>query len=478
MADKTKNKSSIWNFAENFEGDKVVWMIVLLLMLISIVAIFSSTTQLALQEKTSRLDIVGEQLLVTLGGLALIIICYNIKSVGFYRVLSQLGFFLSFFLLLILWIKKPIGPLEPQKINNAWRIVAIRIGGKSIQIHVFEVVKVAMVMYLAWAVNAYMKDGFMIANMLAKKHPFWGKPAVKKICYIYIPIFLVCIMIMVGSLSTTLLIGGLMFFTILVGGISIKELILPGLIAVGILFGCIGINNISDKPAGEKPFPHLESALNRFDNKANESTFEILRTEPTGSDKFRAALDASMQPVSAKIAIHQGGLFGKGPGRSTQRYVTPIMYEDYMFSFIVEEYGLIGGILVIILYVSLMARGSIIVRNCENTYAKTCVAGLVFLISAQAMLHIMVNADIGPHTGQTLPIISHGTSSFLMFCIAFGVILSISRMAKKKIERETSSLPPLIERDNVRDSISECESLDNEIESEENELSEVEDIQN
>ena len=155
------------------------------------------------------------------------------------------------------------------------------------------------------------------------------------------------------------------------------------------------------------------------------------------------------QPVSAKIAIHEGGLFGKGPGRSTQRYVVPIMFEDYMFSFIVEEYGLMGGILVIILYISLLARGSIIVRNCDNHFAKTAIAGLVVLITGQAMMHIMINCDLGPLTGQTLPMVSLGKSSFLMFSLAFGIILSISRIAKRKIAREAAK-GPLVDSERSR----------------------------
>ena len=165
-----------------------------------------------------------------------------------------------------------------------------------------------------------------------------------------------------------------------------------------------------------------------------------IANEPQNSKQFQKALDKMKQPVSAKIAIHEGGLFGKGPGRSTQRYVVPIMFEDYMFSFIVEEYGLMGGILVIILYISLLARGSIIVRNCDNHFAKTAIAGLVVLITGQAMMHIMINCDLGPLTGQTLPMVSLGKSSFLMFSLAFGIILSISRIAKRKIAREAESM--------------------------------------
>lgn len=130
------------------------------------------------------------------------------------------------------------------------------------------------------------------------------------------------------------------------------------------------------------------------------------------------------------------------------------MFEDYMYSFIVEEYGLIGGLIVLILYVSLLARGAIIVRNCDNPFAKTAVAGLVLLITGQALMHIMINCDMGPLTGQTLPMISHGNSSFLMFSLAFGIILSISKMAKRKIERETALAGPLVDR-SIKDDISD-----------------------
>ena len=121
--------------------------------------------------------------------------------------------------------------------------------------------------------------------------------------------------------------------------------------------------------------------------------------------KFQKILDETMQPVSAKVAVSEGGFFGKGPGNSTQRYVVSVMYEDYIFSFIVEEYGMIGALVILILYGSLLARGSIIVRNCDNHYAKTMIAGLVLLVSGQALMHILINVDLFPLTGQTLPMI-------------------------------------------------------------------------
>lgn len=459
MAQEKEKKKTIWNFVDSLEGDKVVWMIVLLLILISIVAIFSSTSLLAVQQHTTRMKIISEQLVISLIGLVAIVICYNIKSIRFFRALSQLGYFISMGLLLILASHKSLGPIKPLFINQAWRIVSIA----GVQIHVFEVVKVAMVMYLAWAVNSFRNDDFKIANLLARKHPVWAKPLTKKIAYIYFPIFSVCIGIMIGSLSSTIFIGGIMFLTILIGGISVRELLVPGAVAVGLLLGCIALDSAVKSHSDKSLFPHLESALRRLNSESNDNAFEIMKTVPKSDLRFQEALDRVKQPISAKIAIQEGGIIGKGPGKSTQRYVVPIMFEDYMFSFIVEEYGLVGGILVIILYISLLARGSIIVRNCDNHFAKTAVAGLVVLITGQAMMHILINCDLGPLTGQTLPMISHGNSSFLMFSIAFGIILSISRMAKRKIDREARKASPLVDRtirDEVHSSMNELEEME------------------
>lgn len=444
-----KKKKTLWNIIDSFEGDKVVWMIVILLILFSIVAIFSSTSLLALSEHSSRIAIVGEHMLVALGGLVMIFVCCTIPKIGLFRVVSQLGYVLSLVPLLLLVVasvttkgetRLELGPLTVNQINDAWRSISFL----GLQFHVFEFVKVAMIMYLAWAVNAFRNDSFFFANLFAEKHPVWKKPLVKKITYIYFPILSVCLCMMVGSLSSPIFIGGIMFATILIGGIKAKELIPLIGIAFGLLIACIGINSCFE--ASRKPFPHLDHALGRLSERNVSENLKIMAESPSGSREFQNALDAAKQPVSAKIAIKQGGLFGKGPGKSTQRYAVPIMFEDYMYSFIVEEYGLVGGIIILILYISLLARGSIIVRNCDNLFAKTAVAGLVLLITGQAMMHIMINCDLAFLTGQTLPMVSHGNSSFLMFSLAFGIILSISKIAKRKIDRETAKAEPLVNR--------------------------------
>ena len=162
--------------------------------------------------------------------------------------------------------------------------------------------------------------------------------------------------------------------------------------------------------------------------------YDMDRLEGLSGDKFYNMLDTLRQPVSAKIAVHEGRLLGKGIGNSTQKYKVENIYGDYMYSFIIEEYGMVGGILVLILYISLLARSVIISRMSDDHFARLAVGSLAILITGQAFMHIMVNVDIGPMTGQTLPLISHGASAFLVFCVAFGIILCISRKARKKIQ--------------------------------------------
>ncbi|MBO4671675.1 MAG: FtsW/RodA/SpoVE family cell cycle protein [Bacteroidales bacterium] len=428
MSDK---KRTVWNIFDRIEGDKVVWIIALMLILFSIVCIFSSTSRL-LEGTQTRIDIVRSQLFVVLGGLVLIIICYNIKSIKFFRWLSKWGFLLSFVLLALLLSKVNLPLLRSIELNGARRILQVA----GFQMHVFEVVKVAMVMYLAWALDAFKK----------KELKWPEKDIWKKIAYIYAPFLVTIVMIIPGSNSAALFIGGIMFIVILLGGGNMRDMAILGVAAVVIIGACWGIYEISD----HKYMDRIGTAISRISD--HEDWEQKVLDSRTGSSEYYKSLDKIRQPYSAKIAIKEGGFFGKGPGQSTQRYVVPDISEDYMYSFIVEEYGLWGGLIVIFLYVSLLARGSIIVRNCgKDTYAKLSVAGLCLLITGQAFLHMFVNADIGPMTGQTLPLISHGNSAFLCFSLAFGIILSFSRIAQRRIEKEQRDAQPLMElKENVQ----------------------------
>lgn len=422
----------------------MVWIIVLMLFLCSIVCMFSSTSRL-LKDDMSRVDLLSEQLITVLLGLALVVIIYNIRNIKAFRIASSLGLLVSFVCLFLLDIRINTPFIRAIETNNAYRILSVN----GFQIHVFEIVKVAMVMYLAWAVDA-IRNGcrLMPGNNLSQK---W-----KKIIYLYVPFIVILVMIIPGSNSSALFIGGIMYIVILIGGGNVKDLLLLALCGIATIGICLGIYHISDG----KVLGRIGTGISRvFESTDWEKQFDESKK---GSLAYVEALDKLRQPYGARIAIKEGGLLGKGPGESTQKYKVPDYSEDYMFSFIIEEFGLWGALTIIILYLSLLARGSIIVRNCGNDiFAKVAVAGLCLLISGQAFLHIFVNVDIGPMTGQTLPLISHGTSAFICFCVAFGIILSLSRIAGRRIDRETRDAEPLMEiKDNMRASLDDLDAYE------------------
>ncbi|MBQ6576719.1 MAG: FtsW/RodA/SpoVE family cell cycle protein [Bacteroidales bacterium] len=455
MAGNKGKKANFWNFIDNFEGDKVIWIIVLILIMFSILAVSSSTPLLAIMQNSTRAAIIKDQLMIAGVGLIAIILIYNIRSIWIFREISQLGFLVSFVLLMFLFIGIKLPFMKAVSINGAVR--ALQIGG--FQLHVFEFVKIMMVMYLAWAVSTYENDKFLIANILGQTDTFkfLKKDIWKKIIYIYGPILIVCVLLMNGSMSSMLFIGLIMGVTIMVGGIKVKELLPVAVIAVILIVAAWGIAEVS----GGKYFNRIYTAAGRI-TRFSEDPEEVLLNTPKNTKEFYDELDKVRQPISAKVAVSEGGLLGKGPGRSTQRYIVPVMFEDYMFSSVIEEYGILGAIIIMILYCSLLARGSLVVRNCNNVFAKTAVAGLVILISGQAFMHMLINVDLGPMTGQTLPMISHGKSAFLAFSIAFGIILAISRMAKTNIDKEALQAKPLAEsNDELKASLDDLDNIEN-----------------
>ena len=437
---RTKKDSGIWGMMDRLEGDKIIWIIVFFLIMISIMAISSSTSLLALQSHSSRLSFAGEQVIIAAMGLGIILFCYKFCSVGVFRFFSKFGFAISFAMLVFLASHfDKISFFKPVKVNEAWRV--IQVGG--FQLHVFEFTKIFMVMYISWAMDALKTGRTEMADELSKiKYlAFLRKDGAKTVLYVILPIIIIFGLVALGSVSSACFIGLIMGATAFIGGLKWKYILNLGIAGVAGIALIFGIYQVS----GHTVFTRLGTATHRIFLASSDPLTRLHECKSgPGSEAFQKILDETMQPVSAKVAVSEGGFFGKGPGKSTQRYKVAIMYEDYMFSFIVEEYGMLGGLLIMLLYGSLLARGSMIVRNCENHYAKTVVSGLVILISGQALMHIFINVDLGPLTGQTLPMISHGNSSFLAFSIAFGVLLSISKMVKKKMEKEAANADPII----------------------------------
>ena len=460
MAGTRKKAFGFDNLIDWLEGDRIIWIIVFAIIMFSIVGMASSTSLLAKLNSASRFDYAIQQVYISFGGLVLIWLICKFGRVGILKFLSRLGFIGSALLLILLdshFQGIPfLTPVETQPGSGTWRTI-IMFG---VPVMVYEVVKVAMVMYLAWALQTLKQKETQLADKLAAFGwlRFLSTEEGKVMFYVGVPMVIVFLLELAGSNSSAIFLGLVMGFTVIVGKMKFKyifHLILAGVIALGLVFGM-------QKITGWKFLTRVTTAISRVSDFHGDPVKELHKHEP-GTLAFQRILDGSKQVTSAKVAVSTGGLLGKGPGKSTQRYIVSVMYEDYMFSFIIEEYGLLGGMLILMLYGTLLARGSIIVRNCDTVFARCTVAGLVALISCQALLHILVNVDLIPMTGQNLPMISHGNSSFLCFCIAFGVILSISRMAKKKIARETANEmknAPFGTGDETSDSLNDLDDLE------------------
>ena len=432
------------NLMDRFAGDKVIFLIALFLMLISVISLFSSTPRLATDLGTDRMSIMLDQIKVVAIGFVIILVLYLVGRPQWYRKLSMLGFGVSFALLLVVALNLNLGFVRAGTMNGARRLLIVA-GQK---IHIYEFVKLFMVMYLGWALDTFKRGEFKWGPRLAEKFPrleFLNRDIWQKIIYIYLPILLTVVMVSTGSNSSALFMGLIMILMVLVGGLDFKDVAIVGailLVGFGLMFGAYKLGILKETRLGT-----LVSRLTNDD----DATMKKLLESKRGSKDWQEAKDELDQPVGALLAIKEGGVLGKGIGNSTQKYQVPVIFSDYMFSFIVEETGLWGALILILLYFSLLARGTLIAKMCDNYYDKMIVAGLIILVTGQAFMHMAVNVHLPlvPQTGQTLPLVSHGANSFLVFAVVFGILISISRDARENMERKEAEADanPIIEHD-------------------------------
>ena len=445
MPEEKKNTGFVGhvvNLMDRFSGDKVIFLIALFLMLISVVSVFSSTPRLANDTGSDRVSIMLDQLKVVALGFFLIFSLYFLGRVEWYRKLSMLGYAASFAVLAVLVLNLNLGFVRAGEINGARRILLV--AGK--QIHIYEFVKLFMIMYLGWALDTFKNGEFKWIPRLAQRHErlaFLEKDIWQKIIYIYFPILSTTLMVMMGSNSSAIFIGAILVLMVLVGGIDWRDIgwvVLVGLVGVGIMFGAYKAGWLKESRIG--------TAIGRI-TQDDDATMRQLVNSKRESLEWRQARAKLDQPVGALLAIKEGGLLGKGIGNSTQKYQVPVIFGDYMFSFIVEETGLWGAIILIILYFSLLARGTLVARMCDKYYDKMIVTGLIILVTGQAFMHMAVNVHLPlvPQTGQTLPLVSHGTNAFIVFSVVFGILLSISKDAKENMARKEAEAQPIIEHD-------------------------------
>lgn len=389
-------KASCW-INRSIKGDKVVWIIVFLLSMFSLAAVYSASSYRAMHSDVNKIVIFLDQLIFVLAGWAALLVCYFIHP-KYYRKFSFLVYGISIVLLLLLFVD----PLTARQ-NGAIR--GLKLPGFTFQ--VFEVAKAAIIIYLARAMEIFEIKKF--------------KDYLLKLLF---PIALTCVLLLRGSFSSAVFTAMICLVILWINKINWRYLALTiagGIAVLGICYGLYKLTENNEQPLFER-FETAESRIDSFLHPADEEV-AIKMTE----EEKQAAIDAERQSENAKIAIHEGGIIGKGPGKSTQRYTLSMAFSDFIYAFIIEEYGSIVGIFVMFLYIWLFARCARLAAKCKTTFAGTTVFGLGLLTTFQALMHIYVNIRMIPITGHTLPLVSHGGTAFIIFSGIFGVILSVSK---------------------------------------------------
>lgn len=398
----------------------MIWFIVAIFAMISIIAVFSVGSFLTKNNPDimSKTDIWLEQFGSVALGFAALFLCYAFNY-NFYRKIAPYVFGISVLMLVMLFV-----PGLQDERNGAVR--GLKLMGHTIQ--VFEFVKVGLVLFISWGIEKYSKDirtfkGFALRLLV------W--------------VIGVCAIIMVNSFSSALLLGVVSMMVFYFMDVKFKYLAITAAGAVALIVLVFGIYHaalaISPKAAEAKIFNRIKTAENRVKNFASNDKDSTADLTKLTREQLEQIDRDERQSESAKIAIKEGGIFGKGVGNGTARYSLSMAFSDFIFAAIVEETGLIGGIVIVLLYLIFLFRCIRLSFKCPDAFSQALVLGLAFLITTQAFLHILVNVRLIPITGHTLPLISHGGTAYLVLSAAFGIILSVSRTVSKMEEERLAA---------------------------------------
>jgi cell division protein FtsW len=380
-----------------YKGDKVIWRIIVALAVVSLLVIYSSTSSLAHREGSTAFAYFLKQLRFI--GLSLMIVYgAHLVPIQWYRKCVRPLLIGSVGLMLLTFI-----PDIAVLINGVPR--AINLFGIAFQ--PAELLKLSLVLYLAKVIEE--------GNIGRFKAFFWR---------ILAPTGAICVLLIQRKCTSVALLLGFVAFVVLfvakVRGSHLWKTAGIATVGIGLIVGLSYVTRGTEHPMFPRVANMIEKRVLPFlVPDANEEAQE------EDSDRFQAR--------QASIAIATGGLIPKGPGNSTQRHILPNAYDDYVYAVIVEEYGLVGALVVLLLYIILLYRAVVVARSCTRPFAMLAVLGLMLLIVLQAMLHMGVTTGILPVTGQTLPFISLGGSSLITTGLALGIILSISRATEERV---------------------------------------------
>ena len=406
-----------------FKGDKVVWVVFILLCFISLVEIFSATSTIVYRQQNQWGPILRHAMFL-IGGVGVILLIHNIP----YKYFSTLILLLLLSVVLLI-----LTPWLGVRVNNADRWIEIM--GFTIQPS--EIAKISLM--------------GTIAFLLSKQN---GKNDALLFKWMVGLMVLVCTIIAIDNLSTGLLLFMVCYLMMFIGNVKLIRLLKVAGLCVGVALLFLAIIFLLPKEwTNPGPFSRLETWKNRVTN------YGMVK-ELSEEDYFKIT-DENYQVAHAKIAISNGGLFGVFPGNSTERDFLPQAYSDFIYAIIIEEMGIAGGILVMLLYLVILIRSGIIAKRIDRLFPKYLVMGSALMLSMQAFVNMAVAVGLIPVTGQPLPLISRGGTSTLITCAYFGLILSADRFGNgKKRDGETAPLSGDIEDvqyddgvDNVTESV-------------------------
>lgn len=372
------------------KGDKTIWVIYLILSLASIVLIYSASSYIAVKMRDGNfLYFLFKQIAIIGTGYITMLLFSKIRYQNF-QWLSKL---LIFVVIPILLLTAILGT----NINNASRWLTIPIIGISFQSSDFA--KIVLLAFLARNISK-LND-----------HETNGTSIYYTAGAIFLPALLVAILILKSNLSTALLVFTSAFFMMWLGQVKTRYLV--GLAGIGITLVMLAFVVAKTNP---NLLPRFDTWVSRIENFG-------------GDDK-----DANYQVLQAKIAIASNPIIGKLPGKSSQRAFLPSAHADFIYAIIIEEYGTIIGFIGILIYLALLWRAMVIAKNSETKFGALLAMGLMFSIVFQALINIGVATNLLPVTGQPLPLISSGGTSFVFTSMALGIIQSISIGLKKEKE--------------------------------------------
>ncbi|MDY0200419.1 MAG: FtsW/RodA/SpoVE family cell cycle protein [Bacteroidales bacterium] len=371
-------------FRQYFKGDRVIWLVVVLLSIVSLLAVYSSTGSLAYRYQGGNTAYYFIKQFAFLGaGLAVIFLVHLIS----YKVYSPLAPLLLYIAIPLLLITLLFGT----SINQASRW--LEIPGLGVTVQTSDFAKLALVMYVARMLSLRQN------NLNDFKKTFLP---------IVLPIALVCSLILPANFSTAALLAATCWLLMFIGRINLKHLL--GFTGLGVLV--IGLFVVVALKTNS--ISRVQTWKNRIENYSSGEQGE------------------NYQAQQSKIAIATGGLVGKGPGNSTQRNLLPHPYSDFIYAIIIEEYGIFGGVIVLLLYLILLYRTGLIVKKARRTFPALLAMGLTLMLVFQAMINMAVAVNLIPVTGQPLPLVSMGGTSLIFTSASFGILLSISRSQNKE----------------------------------------------